>query len=164
MTRDEAITLLSDFLAGSLTASEHQAVAQMLETDAELRRAFEEEKLIDQLLRTQMWASSRPDFVSSVLARAGLPMPKGEARLDKVLERSSTYAPVGTLVLILLLYGRAIAGTFWRMWQGMCEWAAGSLGMAMLEKNPAVPVVSLVMVVAIMVISFEIGRRSESSA
>jgi hypothetical protein len=164
MTRDQAMLLLSDFLEGTLDASEHEAIARMLESDAELRNAFEEEKVIDQLLRTQVWVTPKPDFTTRVLTRAGLPAPRGEMLLDIVLERLSAYAPVGTLVLILLLYGRAIAGTFWRMWQGICDWGVAALGMATLEKNPALPVVTLVMVAAILVISFELGRHSHSSA
>ncbi|MFH1010579.1 MAG: hypothetical protein V1784_05030 [bacterium] len=164
MTRDEAIILLSDFLAGNLSTTEHEAITRMMETDSELQRAFEEEKLLDRLLRTQKWTSTRPDFTARVLARAGLPVPQGEMLFDRVLERLSAYAPVGTLALVVLLYGGAIATRLWGMWQGVFKWAAGEFGMQALETDSALPVVSLVMLAAITLITFEFGRRSQSSA
>lgn len=164
MTRDKAMMLLAEFLDGSLPRAEHQAIAQMMGTDAELRTAFEEEKLLDGLLRSQEWVHAQPHFTARVLERAGLPVAQGEAVLDRVLERLSAYAPAGTIVLVALLYGRAIVERLWDLWRGVLRWAGQSLGVSAFEASPALAATSLALVLIGVVIAFELSRRNESSA
>jgi len=163
MTHDEALTRLPDFLYGNLSRDEHQTIALMLETDSELRRAYEEEKLLDGLLRTQKWIHARPDFTTHVLARAGLPVPHGETVLEGFLERLSAYAPIGTLAVVVLFYGEAIGTRLWSMWRGVLDWAGTAVGVSSLHTSPAFAATSLALLTVAVVISFELGRRGQSS-
>jgi hypothetical protein len=162
--RDEAMMLLPEFLYGSLPRDQHEAISRLLETDLELHEAFETEKVLDRLLRTQVWVRVRPDFTSRVLQSAGLPVPRGEAILDRVLERLSAYAPVGTLALVAGLYGRAIGTRLWDLWKAALEWAGGAVGLGKLDTNPVFAITTLALVVGAGVIAFELGRRNQSSA
>jgi anti-sigma factor RsiW len=160
---DEAMMLLPEYLDGSLPREQHEAITRLLETDAELHRAFEEEKMLDQLLRTQAWVRARPDFTSRVLQSAGVPVPQGEAVLDRVLERLSTYAPVGTLALVAGLYGRAIATRLWDLWRSALGWATHAVGLEALDSNPVLAVTTLAVVAIAGVVVFEFSRRGQSS-
>ena len=164
MTHDEAMVLLSEFLEGSLSAQEHQAIAKLVETDPELRQAFEEEKLLSRLLRTQQWVRARTDFTARVLKQAGLPVAQGEALLDRVLEHLSAYAPAGTVVLVALLYGQTIIMKLWDLWRGVVGWIGGAIGIETLKTNPAFAVASLALVGIGVIIAFELSRRNQSSA
>lgn len=164
MKHDEAMMLLPEFLDGSLPRDQHEAISRLLETDAELHRAFEEEKMLDRILRTQAWVRARPDFTSCVLQRAGVPVPQGEAVLDRVLERLSAYAPVGTLALVTGLYGRAIATRLWDLWRSALGWAGGAVGLEKLNTNPVFAITTLALVIGAGVVAFELSRRGQSSA
>lgn len=163
MTHDEALTRLSDFLYGNLPRYEHQSIALMLETDSELCRAYEEEKLLDGLLRTQEWIHVRPDFTTRILARAGLPVPHGETVLEGFLERLSAYAPLGTFAVVILFYGQAIVTRLWSMWRGVLDWTGTAIGVSTLHTSPAFAATSLAFLAIAVVLSFELGRRGQSS-
>jgi ABC-type dipeptide/oligopeptide/nickel transport system permease component len=163
MTHDEALARLSDFLYGNLPHDEHQILTQMLEKDSELRQAFEEEKILDGLLRTQEWVHVKPDFTVQILGRVGLSVVHGETVLDKFLERLSAYAPVGTLALVVLFYGQPIAKRLWGMWEGVLAWADKAIGLGALHTNPGFAAASLAVLTIAVVTTIELGRRGRSS-
>ena len=165
MTREKAIELLPEFISGDLPPAQHKEITALLETDSELYRAFEREKLLDRMLRTQTWVHASSDFTAHVFEKAGLPLPNGDIAVARVLERLSTYAPVGTLVLVGVLYGRPIVTRLWGLWRGALGWLGGTLGVESLQTSTtfAVTVLSLVAIGAIAALDFFV-RRDHSSA
>ncbi len=165
MTREKAIELLPEFICGGLPPAQHKEIAALLEMDTELYQAFEQEKLLDGMLRTQSWVRADSDFTNRVFEKAGLPLPNGDIAVDRVLGRLSTYAPIGTLILVGVLYGRPIVTRLWGLWRDALGWLGGTLGVESLQTSTTFAVTALTLVAISAIVAFDFFvRRDHSSA
>jgi hypothetical protein len=165
MTREKAIELLPEFICGDLLPAQHKEIAALLETDSELHWAFEQEKLLNGMLRTQSWVHASSDFTTRVFEKAGLPLLNGDLAVDRVLGQLSTYAPIGTLILVGVLYGRPIATRLWDLWRGALGWLGGTLGVESLQTSTTFAVTALALVAIGALVTFDFFvRRDHSSA
>jgi hypothetical protein len=164
MTREEAYDKLQEYIEGNLSADECTELECWIGKDPDLALSLDLSKQMETVLRDQQWQAPSASFTQEVMDRAGIPAPRAEAAMEHVMERATTWAPLGTVILVALFYGKSILQRLLSLWNELGAWLETQIGLSIVKSDPILTLSAVTLLVAAVAFYFFLARRSRVSA
>jgi anti-sigma factor RsiW len=160
MTREDAFDRLQDYLDKNLSADEVAEFERWLARDAELAQTLDAATKIETMLKTQSWLTPNPQFTQAVMEKAGIAQPRAEAAIERVMEKASAWAPLGTLVLVAAFYGKSIVMRLLALWTDLGTWLELNTGISFVKSDPLLSLGTVILLAGVVGFYFFVARRS----